>query len=361
MGALESEKAQLLPFTKQPRNSNSNSSLNALLSKVTGSVSNAGVIRVLAALGVSVGWMFVSSLLILVNKHILKDLKFGYPMTVAGMGMFTSGLLSFVLCRVTKVVEAKAVVTTSYWIRGIMPVGFFMAGTLWAGNLVYLYLSVSFIQMLKAFTPVITMVALFITRLETPTYKMVLSVLGIAGGTALAAYGEVHNSLLGLLIMFASEALEAIRLVMTQLLLTGHKMGPFEGLMWMAPACCIWLVLGAAVMEWPAIVANGHQSIPLEHAGLFFLAACMGFAVNTLAYATIKLASSLTLKVLGCVKNGLVIIAAILLYAEEVTWTQGVGYVVSTAAFLLYVHIKMVQIAAGESGAPPTPTKAVGK
>jgi hypothetical protein len=53
-----------------------------------------------------------------------------------------------------------------------MPVGFFMAGTLWLGNLVYLYLSVSFIQMLKAFTPVITMCALFITRLETPTYKV---------------------------------------------------------------------------------------------------------------------------------------------------------------------------------------------
>jgi len=103
-------------------------------------------------------------------------------MTVAGMGMFTSGLLSFVLCRVTKVVEAKAVVTTSYWIRGIMPVGFFMAGTLWAGNLVYLYLSVSFIQMLKAFTPVITMVALFITRLETPTYKVGMGVILGGGG-----------------------------------------------------------------------------------------------------------------------------------------------------------------------------------
>jgi hypothetical protein len=74
--------------------------------------------------------------------------------------------------RVTKTVEAKAVVTMSYWIRGILPVGFFMAGTLRFGNLVYLYLSVSFIQMLKAFTPVITMCALFITRLETPTYKV---------------------------------------------------------------------------------------------------------------------------------------------------------------------------------------------
>lgn len=80
--------------------------------------------------------------------------------------------------------------------------------------------------------------------------QMVLSVLGIAGGTALAAYGEIHNSVLGLVIMFASEVLEATRLVMTQLLLTGHKMGPFEGLMWMVRACaCVglyYVILGVA-------------------------------------------------------------------------------------------------------------------
>jgi hypothetical protein len=69
--------------------------------------------------------------------------------------------------------------------------------------------------------------------------QMVLSVLGIAGGTALAAYGEVHNSVLGLVIMFGSEVLEATRLVMTQLLLAGHKMGPFEGLMWMVRVLCL--------------------------------------------------------------------------------------------------------------------------
>jgi hypothetical protein len=62
---------------------------------------------------------------------------------------------------------------------------------------------------------------------------MIGSVLGIALGTALAAYGEVHNSVLGVVIMFCSEAFEAIRLVMTQLLLQGLRMGPFEGVMWM--------------------------------------------------------------------------------------------------------------------------------
>ena len=48
----------------------------------------------------------------------------------------------------------------------------------------YLYLSVSFIQMLKAFTPVITMCALFVTRLETPTYKVRERVCGGGGEKA---------------------------------------------------------------------------------------------------------------------------------------------------------------------------------
>lgn len=33
--------------------------------------------------------------------------------------------------------------------RTIVPIGFLYAGTLWLGNAAYVYLSVSFIQMLK--------------------------------------------------------------------------------------------------------------------------------------------------------------------------------------------------------------------
>lgn len=67
--------------------------------------------------------------------------------------------------------------------------------------------------------------------------QMIGSVLGIAFGTALAAYGEMNNSVVGLLIMFASEAFESARLVMTQLLLQGLRMSPLEGLMWMVSHC----------------------------------------------------------------------------------------------------------------------------
>ena len=47
-------------------------------------------------------------------------------------------------------VEVKRQLTWRFWATRILPVGLFMALTLHFGNVVYLYLTVSFIQMLKA-------------------------------------------------------------------------------------------------------------------------------------------------------------------------------------------------------------------
>lgn len=88
---------------------------------------------------------------------------------------------------------------------------------------------------------------------------MIASVLITAGGTALAAYGEVHLKAIGLIFMFGSETFESIRLVMTQHLLTGLKFHPIEGLMYLGPACSIWLFLGASVLEFPKV---RHSTVP---------------------------------------------------------------------------------------------------
>ena len=41
----------------------------------------------------------------------------------------------------------------------------------------------------QAFTPIVTMVALFIAGLETPTRRLITAVVLIASGTAMASYG----------------------------------------------------------------------------------------------------------------------------------------------------------------------------
>ena len=55
--------------------------------------------------------------------------------------------------QVLRVVEVKRVLTWKFYLERILPVGLFMALTLLFGNIVYLYLTVSFIQMLKASSP----------------------------------------------------------------------------------------------------------------------------------------------------------------------------------------------------------------
>lgn len=82
--------------------------------------------------------------------------------------------------------------------------------------------------MLQAFTPIATMVGLFVAGLETPTKRLILAVLLIAIGTAIASYGEVNLSWIGVACMMASETFEATRLVMTQILLVGLKFHPSE-------------------------------------------------------------------------------------------------------------------------------------
>lgn len=60
-------------------------------------------------------------------------------------------------------VEVKRTLTWNFYVTRILPVGFFMALTLHFGNLVYLYLTVSFIQMLKVPPQCCTLVCLYLS------------------------------------------------------------------------------------------------------------------------------------------------------------------------------------------------------
>ncbi|DBA82230.1 TPA: hypothetical protein ACH3X2_000503 [Trebouxia sp. C0005] len=289
-------------------------------------------------------YMTISSALIVLNQQLMNEDGFRYPMALSGLGMGFSAVASYIACNVLRVVEIKRKMTMRFYMLRIMPVGLFMALTLHFGNTVYLYLTVSFIQMLKAFTPIATMVALFVAGLEFPGKRLILAVLLIAVGTAIASYGEVNLSVVGVLCMLASETFEATRLVMTQILLVGLKFHPIEGLMYLAPACFVWLMAGVAVVEWPAMRDNHALQLILNKPAWYFAAAAMGFCVNLLAYMVIQTASSLTLKVLGTIKNAIVVWIGIIFLQELVTKLQGFGYAVSLVGFFLYNYIKMQQM-----------------
>ena len=81
-------------------------------------------------------------------------------------------------------------------------VGVFKAMTLSFGNTVYLHLPLGYIQMLKAFSPVLMLFLLYITGVEKrPTIQVALSVLSIAAFTAITTTLETSATALGLFYM----------------------------------------------------------------------------------------------------------------------------------------------------------------
>ena len=172
-------------------------------------------------------YLTIGPTLILVNRSLMKTHGFNYPMALSGLGLLFSTLVSFLLVHCCKLVSLpnRELVTAGFYVRNLLPVGAAMAGTLAAGNAVYLYLPVGFIQMLKAFTPSVTLALLWATRIEVPTWPVCGAVVGICLGTAIASAGEASLNLFGLGLMLLAELCEATRLVLVQKLLNNLKFG----------------------------------------------------------------------------------------------------------------------------------------
>jgi len=64
-------------------------------------------------------------------------------------------------------------------------------------NMAYQYLSVAFIQMLKAIVPLQTLLAAYLVGKEKPSFIQTLLLMIICSGVAMASAGELQLSVIG--------------------------------------------------------------------------------------------------------------------------------------------------------------------
>lgn len=143
----------------------------------------------------------------------------------------------------------------------------------------YLYLSVSFIQMLKAASPVAVLFASWSWGVAEPNLAKFLNVLVIVFGVAVSSLGEIQFSWTGFFFQIGGTTFEAVRVVMIQVMLSGEglNMDPLVSLYYYAPVCAVMNFLIALVGEVP--------KFKLEHAaqagyGMLFLNASIAFILN---------------------------------------------------------------------------------
>lgn len=282
-------------------------------------------------------WITFSGGVILYNKWLLDTLGFRFPIFLTAWHMVFATVMTQILARTTSLLDGRKTVkmTGKVYLRAILPIGFFFSLSLICGNKAYLYLSVAFIQMLKATTPVAVLIASWVLRVAEPSMKTLGNVSLIVVGVIIASIGEIRFDLTGFLYQAGGISFEATRLVMVQRLLSSaeFKMDPLVSLYYFAPVCALMNGVVALFIEVPSMsMAN------IYNVGAFTLItnAMVAFLLNVSVVFLIGKTSSLVLTLCGVLKDILLVAASMMIWGTPVTALQFFGYGIALSGLMYY-------------------------
>ncbi|KAK4049312.1 hypothetical protein OIV83_004249 [Microbotryomycetes sp. JL201] len=280
-------------------------------------------------------WIALSSSVILMNAWILGkdegDLNFPFPIFLTTVHLVYATIGTRFMRQFTHLIDGVDKIEMSWdrWYRNIVPIGALFSASLIFSNLAYLTLSVSFIQMLKAFTSVAVLTMSVLMGLDQFNKRTATTVIGISLGVAIASYGEINFVLGGFLFQSFGILFEATRLKLLQ----GLRMDPLVSLYYYAPVCACLNALLVPIFEGWAPV-----DLVLERVGAFtlFINCNVALLLNISVVFLIGCASSLVLTLSGVLKDILLVVGAVLLFGATVTWTQMVGYGIALAGLVVF-------------------------
>ncbi|KAH9291360.1 hypothetical protein KI387_043450 [Taxus chinensis] len=250
-------------------------------------------------------WIFLSFTVIVFNKYILdkKMYNWPFPITLTMIHMAFCSALAVLLVRVLKLVEPIGM-TKEVYLSSIVPIGALYSMSLWFSNSAYIYLSVSFIQMLKALMPVAVYSIGVGLKKENFKSNTMANMIGISVGVAIAAYGEAKFNTWGVMLQLGAVGFEATRLVLIQILLTskGITLNPITSLYYVAPCCLVFLTVPWLFVEFPLLKDN--STFHLDYF-VFGTNSVCAFALNLAVFLLIGKTSALTMNVAGVVKDWL--------------------------------------------------------
>ncbi|KAG2109879.1 TPT-domain-containing protein [Suillus discolor] len=322
-------------------------------------------------------WIALSSGVIIYNNYIYNTLNFKFPVFLVTWHLTFAAIGTRVLQRTTHLLDgAKDVpVSKDMFLRSILPIGLLFSGSLILSNTAYLYLSVAYIQMLKAFTPVAILLITWATRISEPSRKLLIIVLMISSGVAVTSKGERFFSWIGFFIQAGGVGFEATRLVLIQTLLHGLKMDPLVSLHLYAPVCALINLCVIPFTEgleplrivWESIIGSyshamsavsgeaasnatvaivgasgdllaaiGEEAAPRITPFFLLTNALLAFLLNIAAVFLVGAGSGLVLTLAGVLKDVLLVAGSVVIWGGSVGILQALGYSIALCGLVMF-------------------------
>uniref|UniRef100_A0A7N0TQC5 Sugar phosphate transporter domain-containing protein n=1 Tax=Kalanchoe fedtschenkoi TaxID=63787 RepID=A0A7N0TQC5_KALFE len=286
-------------------------------------------------------YILLSSGVILYNKWVLSPKYFNFPLpiTLTMIHMGFSGVVAFLLIRVFKVVTPVKM-TFEIYATCVIPISAFFASSLWFGNTAYLYISVAFIQMLKALMPVATYTMAVVCGTDKSRCDVFLNMMLVSVGVVISSYGEIHFNVVGTLYQVTGIFAEALRLVLTQVLLQkkGLTLNPITSLYYIAPCSFLFLFVPWYFLEKPVMEVSQIKF----NFWIFFTNALCALALNFSIFLVIGRTGAVTIRVAGVLKDWILIALSTVIFPESAITTLNItGYAIALCGVVMYNYLKI--------------------
>ncbi|KAL1825169.1 hypothetical protein DCAR_0313298 [Daucus carota subsp. sativus] len=296
----------------------------------------------LFTIGLVASWYSSNIGVLLLNKYLLSNYGFKYPIFLTMCHMTACSLLSYIAIAWLKMVPMQTIRSRTQFVK-ITALSFVFCGSVVSGNISLRYLPVSFNQAIGATTPFFTAVFAYMITLKREAWLVYGALIPVVTGVIIASGGEPSFHLFGFVMCVGATAARALKSVLQGILLSseGEKLNSMNLLLYMAPIAVVLLLPATLYMEQNVVgitLALAKDDIKIVWYLLFNSA--LAYFVNLTNFLVTKHTSALTLQVLGNAKGAVAVVVSILIFKNPVSVTGMLGYTLTVIGVILYSQAK---------------------
>ncbi|KAI3778001.1 hypothetical protein L2E82_06948 [Cichorium intybus] len=293
-------------------------------------------------IGLVTSWYSSNIGVLLLNKYLLSNYGFKYPIFLTMCHMTACALLSYIAIAWLKMVPMQTIRSRLQFFK-ISALSLIFCASVVSGNISLRYLPVSFNQAIGATTPFFTAVFAYLMTLKKEAWLTYITLIPVVTGVIIASGGEPSFHLFGFIMCIGATAARALKTVVQGILLSseGEKLNSMNLLLYMAPIAVVLLLPATLYMEKNVVgitIALARQDFGIVWLLLFNSA--LAYFVNLTNFLVTKHTSALTLQVLGNAKGAVAVVVSILIFRNPVSVTGMAGYTLTVIGVILYSEAK---------------------
>ncbi|CAN6443527.1 unnamed protein product [Victoria cruziana] len=166
-------------------------------------------------------WYLSNIGVLLLNKYLLSNYGFSYPIFLTMCHMTACAAFSYVSIVLMKIVPLQAIKSWNQFIK-IAALGVVFCGSVVGGNISLKYLPVSFNQAVGATTPFFTALFAYLMTFKREAWVTYAALVPVVAGVIIASGGEPSFHLFGFIMCISATAARAFKSVLQSILLTSE-------------------------------------------------------------------------------------------------------------------------------------------